>query len=63
VHYEHNRSDENIHLDIKKLGRLEVVAYRITGNRSQRKRENGWDYLHVCVDNYSRLAYTEILAE
>jgi transposase InsO family protein len=63
VRYEHSRPGEMIHLDIKKLGRIDGVGHRITGNRSKRKRGAGWEYLHVCVDDHSRLAYTELLPD
>jgi hypothetical protein len=59
VCYEHSRSDETIQLDTQKLGRIEVVGRRITGDRPQRKRGAGWTFLHVCVDGHNRLAYTE----
>lgn len=62
VRYERALPGEMIHLDIKKLGRFEVIGHRITGDRQQgRSRKAGWDFLHVCVDDASRLAYTEIL--
>jgi hypothetical protein len=63
VRYEHSRSGEMIYLDTKKLGRIEVVGYRITGGSSQRKRGAGWEYPHVCMDDHSRLAYAELLAD
>lgn len=63
VRYEHSQPGEMIHLDIKKLGRIDGVGHRITGDRSKRKRGAGWEYLHVCVDDHSRLAYTELLAD
>jgi len=63
VRYERALPGEMIHLDIKKLGRFEVEGHRITGDRQKgRSRKAGWDFLHVCVDDASRLAYTEILS-
>ena len=60
--YERAVPGEMIHLDIKKLGRFEVEGHRVTGDRQAgRSRKAGWDFLHVCVDDASRLAYTEIL--
>jgi transposase InsO family protein len=60
--YERSRPGEMIHLDIKKLGRFSVEGHRVTGDRQAgRTRKAGWDFLHVCVDDASRLAYTEIL--
>lgn len=60
--YERSAPGEMIHLDIKKLGRFQVEGHRVTGDRrAGRSRHAGWDFLHVCVDDASRLAYTEIL--
>ena len=62
VRYERSLPGEMIHLDIKKLGRFEVEGHRVTGDRRKgSSRGAGWDFLHVCVDDASRLAYTEIL--
>ncbi|WP_026304620.1 IS481 family transposase [Kaistia granuli] len=62
VRYERGAPGEMIHLDIKKLGRFHVEGHRITNDRRLgRSRKAGWDFLHVCVDDASRLAYTEIL--
>jgi transposase InsO family protein len=63
VRYQRERPGELIHLDIKKLGRISGLGHRITGNRASRARGVGWDFLHVCVDDASRLAYTEILPD
>lgn len=54
---------ELIHLDIKKLGRIDGVGHRITGDRKGQssKRGTGWECLHIAIDDASRLAYTEIL--
>ena len=62
IRYERSRPGEMIHLDIKKLGRFGVEGHRVTGDpRKGRSRKAGWDFLHVCIDDASRLAYTEIL--
>jgi len=62
VRYERSQPGEMIHLDIKKLGRFDAPGHRITRDRQAgRSRKAGWDFLHVCVDDASRLAYTEIL--
>ena len=63
VRYQRERPGELIHVDIKKLGRIDGVGHRITGDRTRRARGIGWDFLHVCVDDASRLAYTEILPD
>lgn len=62
IRYERSAPGEMIHLDIKKLGRFDVAGHRVTGDRrAGRSYRTGWDFLHVCVDDASRLAYTEIL--
>jgi transposase InsO family protein len=62
VRYERAAPGEMIHLDIKKLGRFTTEGHRVTGDRRLgRSKKAGWDFLHVCVDDASRLAYTEIL--
>jgi len=63
IRYQRDRPGELIHLDVKKLGKIDGVGHRITGDRTRRGRGVGWDFLHVCVDDASRLAYTEILAD
>ena len=60
--YQRDQPGELIHIDIKKLGRIQVVGHRITGNRRQRGRRAGWEFVHVAVDDASRLAYAEVLA-
>lgn len=61
--YERSTVGELLHIDTKKLGRIGVVGHRITGNRAVRVRRVGWEFLHVCVDDASRLAYAEILED
>jgi transposase InsO family protein len=71
VRYERSRPGELVHVDVKKLGRIAGVGHRIAGDRrSQRGRYQrrlqgrpGWEYLHVAVDDYSRLAYAEVLTD
>lgn len=64
--YEHAAPGDLLHVDVKKLGRIKNGAgHRITGNRGpgQRARGAGWEYVHVCVDDHSRLAYVEVLED
>jgi transposase InsO family protein len=62
--YEKTRPGELIHLDIKKLGRVQGIGHRITGVRTHSKKgKKGWEFVHVCVDDYSRLAYVEVLED
>jgi transposase InsO family protein len=58
--YEREHPGELIHIDIKKLGKFNHTGHRITGNRSERSRRVGWEYVHVCIDDASRIAYAEI---
>ncbi|MEZ5331911.1 MAG: IS481 family transposase [Thermoanaerobaculia bacterium] len=61
--YEKQLPGELIHLDIKKLGRIRGVGHRITGERQHRNRGIGWEYVHVAIDDASRVAYVEILPD
>jgi transposase InsO family protein len=61
--YERERPGELLHVDVKKLGRIRGVGHRITGQRQHRTRGIGWEFVHVCVDDYTRLAYAEILPD
>lgn len=63
IRYQRDQPGELIHIDVKKLGRIDGVGHRITGDRTQRSRGTGWEFLHVCIDDASRLAYTEILPD
>lgn len=63
IRYERQRPGELVHVDTKKLGRFQRLGHRVTGNRGQRCEGAGWDYLHVCVDDASRLAFVEIHAD
>jgi transposase InsO family protein len=60
--YQRDHPGELIHIDTKKLGRIKVVGHRITGNRRQNGRGAGWEFVHVAIDDASRLAYAEVLA-
>lgn len=61
VRYERATPGELIHIDIKKLGRIVRPSHRVTGNRRDSVDGAGWEYLHLAVDDHSRLAYTEVL--
>jgi transposase InsO family protein len=60
--YERENPGEIIHIDIKKLGRFERVGHRITGDRTgqSNSRGVGWEFVHVCIDDHSRVAFSEI---
>ena len=59
--YERSRPGELVHVDIKKLGRFWTIGKRIYGDGLQRNRRAGWQYLHLAIDDHSRLAYCELL--
>ena len=59
--YEKQFPGELVHLDTKKLAGIRKVGHRVTGNRRHRTRGAGWEFVHVCVDDRSRLAYVEVL--
>lgn len=62
VRYEREHPGELIHLDIKKLARIVKVGHRMTGDRRDTTEGAGWEYVHVAIDDASRLAYVEVLA-
>jgi transposase InsO family protein len=65
VRYERQTPGELIHLDIKKLGRFEAVGHRITGDRTKQsnRRGAGWEYVHVSIDDASRLAFSQVMPD
>ena len=63
VRYERTRPGELVHLDIKPLARIVRTGHRIHGDRHQRVAGAGWEYVHVAIDDYSRVAYAEVLPD
>jgi transposase InsO family protein len=63
VRYEAPTPGALVHLDVKKLGRIGRVGHRIHGDRTTRVRGIGWEYVHVAVDDCTRLAYAEVLPD
>jgi transposase InsO family protein len=73
VRYERQTPGELIHIDIKKLGRFEQVGHRITGERTRQSSTRGqrggkswgagWEFVHVCIDDASRIAFSQILPD
>jgi transposase InsO family protein len=73
--YELKRPGELIHVDVKKLGRIQVPGHRVTGNRAQHARRTrvgnrgrllgtaGWEFVHIAIDDATRLAYAEVLPD
>jgi len=58
--YERECPGELLHIDIKKLGRFAKTGHRMTSDRRTRSRNAGWEFVHVCIDDASRVAYVEI---
>jgi transposase InsO family protein len=63
IRYERKAPGEMIHIDIKKLGRFDRVGHRITGDRTgqSNSRGIGWEFVHVCIDDASRIAFSQIM--
>jgi transposase InsO family protein len=71
--YERERPGELVHVDVKKLGRFDAAGHRVTGSRRSRKTQTtaagrgrgvvGWEYVHIAIDDCTRLAYAEVLAD
>jgi transposase InsO family protein len=59
--YEKRRPGELVHIDVKKLGRIGRPGHRVTGDRGTRSRGIGWEYVHVAIDDATRLVYVEVL--
>jgi len=63
VRYERQTPGELIHIDIKKLGRFDQIGHRITEDRTRKSRGAGWEFVHVCIDDNSRVAFSQILPD
>src|SRR5712692_3494691 len=73
LRYERSRPGELVHIDVKKLGRIQGGAGkrvrdghytpRLKDAAGRRRGTTGWEYVHVAVDDHSRLAYAEVLAD
>jgi transposase InsO family protein len=61
--YERPRPGELVHVDVKKLGKIARPGHRVNGDRTTRVRGIGWEFAHVAVDDATRLAYVEVLAD
>jgi transposase InsO family protein len=63
--YERERPGELIHIDIKKLGRFDRVGHRITGDRTSQSNSRGigWEFVHVCIDDASRIAFAQVMPD
>jgi transposase InsO family protein len=67
--YERDHPGEMIHIDIKKLGKIDGIGHRITGDRTGQSRRRGrgkglgWEFVHVCIDDASRVAFAQIMSD
>ena len=63
--YERRHAGELLHVDVNKLGRIIRPGHRVTGSRRDRRDhgKKGWEFVHVCVDDATRLAYVEVLSD
>ena len=66
--YERQRPGELIHIDVKKLGKIARPGHRVLGRQSagghhRRDDHHGWEFVHVAIDDCTRLAYIEVLAD
>ena len=65
--YQRDNPGELIHIDIKKLGKFNRIGHRITGDRTgqsnlrARGQGPGWEYVHVCIDDASRIAFSQVM--
>jgi len=63
IRYQPATPGELLHLDTKKLGRIDGSGHRITGNRRDTKHGAGWEVLHVAIDDAARLTYSKVLPD
>lgn len=66
--YQRRHPGELVHIDVKKLARIDGAGHRVHGDRGRQKNRRGgkrigYEYVHVCVDDATRLAYVEVLAD
>ena len=62
--YEHEAPGDLLHLDIKKLGRFKRPGHRVTGDRKRTpKRGPGWEFVHIAIDDHSRIAFASVFPE
>lgn len=61
--YEHSAPGDLLHIDTKKLARIEQVGHRISGDRRDRSRGAGWEVLFVAVDDHARIGFTDLYTD
>jgi transposase InsO family protein len=63
VRYEHKRPGDLIHFDIKRLARIVKPGHRVHGDRTRETRGAGYEYLHIAIDDHSRIGFAAILPD
>jgi transposase InsO family protein len=63
VRYERAAAGELLHIDTKRLGRIDGIGHRITGDRTYRHRGVGWDMVHLAIDDHSRVSFAKVLSD
>ena len=63
VRYEHKHPGDLVHFDIKRLARIRKPGHRVTGDRRKEARGVGWEYLHIAIDDHSRISFAAILPD
>jgi transposase InsO family protein len=63
VRYERERPGELLHIDIKRLGRFDRIGHRITRQRSFGSKKQGFEFVYVATDDFTRLSYVDVLAD
>jgi transposase InsO family protein len=63
VRYERTSAGELLHIDTKRLGRIDGIGHRITGDRTYRHRGVGWDMVHLAIDDHSRVSFAQVLPD
>jgi transposase InsO family protein len=63
VRYEHKRPGSLIHFDIKRLARIVKPGHRVHGDRTRETRGAGYEYLHIAIDDHSRISFAAILPD
>jgi transposase InsO family protein len=63
IRYERKSPGELLHLDTKKLGRIQGIGHRIDGVRRHHTRGIGWEFAHLAIDDNTRLSYVEVLPD
>ena len=60
MRYEHEQPGDLIHIDTKKLARIERMSHRVTGNRRDTMEGAGWEFLFVAIDDHARIGFTDM---